>query len=483
MAKYAFSIRKKITYGFSLQLLFMLCIVILTYGIVRQVDQKVTLVAFIDDFLYSALEIRRFEKNYLLYHQQKDFEQNLAYQQRLADLLNKNREEFRLFTTANALELLEEHIDNYRRTMDSLQLVYASANKQPRAEEMALEHQLRETGKGLTDFAEMVSSAERLSIKKLLDTTRRILLLSILVLVSLAAAITTLLGRRIVASLKLLELYTNRILKGEAKRLPMLPAETEIISLLRAFNRMAGELKMRQQQLLQSEKLAALGTLLSGVAHELNNPLSNISTSAQILDEELEGNDLLLKKNMLVQIEEQTDRARDIVRSLLEFSRNKTFNRQELTLKNLVHEIIVLVRGQVPTKVDIRIDIPEELTIIADKQRLQQVFINLIKNAVDAVAEDGHIWLSARRIADPPDSPHEMEILVEDDGPGIDPANLGRIFDPFFTTKEVGKGSGLGLFIVHDIIESHGGSIRVENRLGQGTTFIIWLPNTKEPML
>jgi two-component system NtrC family sensor kinase len=482
MRKRPYSIREKITFGFYLLLIFMLGTVALTYLIVRQVEQKVYRVSVIDDFFNSTLEIRRFEKNYLLYRQQKDFEQNQLFHQRLNELLNKNREEFRLFITANIMEQLKTHIEEYRHLMLKLQQIYSAASPANPGVQASLEDQLRTTGKGLTDFAEMVALAERQSIKNLLQTTRRILVISIIVLVALAVGITTLLGRRIVSSLKILELYTRKILKGEAKRLPVISAEAEIIALLQAFNRMAGELKVRQQQLVQSEKLAALGTLLSGVAHELNNPLSNISSSAQILGEELESEDNAFKQEMIGQIVEQTDRARDIVRSLLEFSRTKKFNRQPLPLKKLLNETIILVRGQVPTKVDIAIDIPDEIYIFADKQQMQQVFINLIKNAMDAVQEDGHVWLSARPISTKDDTAAgEVEILIEDDGPGIDPANLRRIFDPFFTTKDVGKGSGLGLFIVHDIIESHGGSIRVETRAGVGTTFILWLPSaTKE---
>ena len=444
MAKRAYSIREKITYGFYLQLIFMLCTVALTYGIVLQIDRKVAQVAFIDDFFNSALETRRFEKNYLLYRQQKDFEQNLAYQQRLNKLLQENRQEFGVFTTANTLELLERHIDDYRRNMLALHRLHAGPGKQDVAGQTALEEKIRQTGKDLTDFAERASSAERRSIRKLLDTTRRILLLSITILAILAVTIT---------------------------------------SLLQAFKRMAGELKVRQQQLIQSEKLAALGTLLSGVAHELNNPLSNISTSAQILNEELAGNDLDLKKNMLNQIDEQTDRARDIVRSLLEFSRTKSFDRQELDLGKLIGETIVLLRGQLPPGAKISINVPEGIALFGNKQRIQQVFLNLIKNAIDAVEEEGRIRLSARWIAAQQDSRPEVEILVTDDGQGIDPAALGRIFDPFFTTKEVGKGSGLGLFIVHDIIESHGGSIRVKSRPGMGTSFIFRLPGAKEPSI
>jgi len=110
---------------------------------------------------------------------------------------------------------------------------------------------------------------------------------------------------------------------------------------------------------------------------------------------------------------------------------------------------------------------------------LEQVLLNLIKNGIDAVKADGHIWISARHIG-VSTGLDEVEILIEDDGPGIDPEHVKRIFDPFFTTKDVGKGSGLGLFIVHDIVEWHGGTITVDSRPGLGTTFIIWLPGMQQ---
>jgi signal transduction histidine kinase len=107
---------------------------------------------------------------------------------------------------------------------------------------------------------------------------------------------------------------------------------------------------------------------------------------------------------------------------------------------------------------------------------MQQVFLNLIKNAIDVIGENGRIWISCREISRKGRGRREVEILIEDNGPGIPDEIRDKIFDPFFTTKDVGHGSGLGLFIVHDIIEMHGGSIRVETRTGQGTTVIIWLP-------
>ena len=316
-------------------------------------------------------------------------------------------------------------------------------------------------------------------VKALLKTTQNILLASMVCLFVSALTIAALLGRKVVTSLKALEGYTKRISHGDFVEIAVGEGEQEIRSLLTAFNRMTKELQMHQHQLVQSEKLAALGTLLSGVAHELNNPLSNISTSAQILGEEIEEDNIEFKKSLIGQIEVQSDKARDIVRTLLEFSRIKEVRKEKLPLKTLVEETILLIRGHAPSEVVIAVDVPENLFVIADKQRMQQVLLNLIKNGIDAVKADGHIWVSARGIG-LTTGLAEVEILVEDDGPGIDAEHVKRIFDPFFTTKDVGKGSGLGLFIVHDIIEWHGGTITVDSRPGLGTTFIIWLPGEQQ---
>jgi signal transduction histidine kinase len=154
-----------------------------------------------------------------------------------------------------------------------------------------------------------------------------------------------------------------------------------VLSLTNAFNKMLRELELRQRHLVQSEKLASLGTLLSGVAHELNNPLSNISSSSQILSEEFDDGNREFKKELIAQINDQTDRARNIVRSLLEFSRDKEFKKQQLSLNGLLEETIRFVKGQMTGNVSVQIAVPADLMIVADKQRIQQVLLNLLKNA------------------------------------------------------------------------------------------------------
>jgi signal transduction histidine kinase len=443
------------------------------YALVLQVERKVVLVEVIDDFLKTTLEIRRYEKNYFLYGQRKDFDDALFFWQTLKQLLDRHAAELNRLVPSTQIQFIMRIMSAYKEDLIHLETLNGK-QKQGRLYER-LQDEVRRNGKLMTDFAEQTVLAERASIKTLLHTTRSIQVISAIVLVLLSTTMAIVLGRKILSSLRLLEGYTRKISHGEMLDPLEYAVEEEINVLLRAFHRMNRELQARQRQLVQSEKLAALGTLLAGVAHELNNPLSNISTSAQILTEEIDHNDLDFKKNLLSQIEVQTDKARDIVRTLLEFSRVKEFHKERIALRQLMTETMRLIKGQVPKDIKIGIDIADDILIFVDKQRMQQVFLNLIKNSIDALGatdQHGHIWVTAQKSG----SPHGnvVEILIEDDGPGISPEVREKIFDPFFTTKDVGQGSGLGLYIVHDIIESHGGDITVESSPA-GSTFIIWL--------
>ena len=475
-------IRQKITLGFYFLLLCIVAMAGLTYGIVHEVGFKIESLEIIDDFLNMTLEVRRFEKNYFLYGQEEDYQDNTAFLDELGKHLFQNSKLLTSLMGRQVFDDLWNSVQEYKRNFKNLHgLNSAGIRGASRGKErLQVEKNIRAIGKKLTDIAEQSSKNKRQKIKKLLGTTGLVLFISVLLFIFLCIFFATLLGRDIVRSFKILEDHTKRISRGDFMLAPVGVRDEEIKSLLQAFNRMTRELRMHQRQLVQSEKLASLGTLLSGVAHELNNPLSNVSSSAQILAEDLDGLDENFKKELIIQILEQSDRARDIVRTLLEFSRISEFAWQELSLKTLVEKTITLIRGQAPSNVKINLDIPEDLKITVDKQRMQRVFLNLIKNAIDVIGENGVIWISCREITRKTKGRREVEILVEDNGPGIPAEIRDKIFDPFFTTKDVGHGSGLGLFIVHDIIEMHGGSIRVETRPGQGTTFIIWLPDRSD---
>jgi len=472
-------IRQKITLGFYFLLLCIVAMAGLTYGIVHEVGYKIESLEIIDDFLNMTLEVRRFEKNYFLYGKEEDYQDNISFLDELGKHLIQNSEVLSPIMGKDVyndlLSSVQEYLENIKRLHGMNTLGYKNSIRTK--DRLHVENSIRAIGKKLTDIAEQSSRNKRRKIKKLLGTTGYVLFFSALIFIFLCIFFATLLGRDIVRSFKILEDHTKRISRGDFMLAPVGVKDEEIKSLLQAFNRMTRELRMHQRQLVQSEKLASLGTLLSGVAHELNNPLSNVSSSAQILAEDIDGLDEDFKKDLIAQILEQSDRARDIVRTLLEFSRISDFAWQEMSLKILVEKTITLIRGQAPSNVEINLDIPEALKITVDKQRMQQVFLNLIKNAIDVIGENGKIWISCREIIRKGKGRREVEILIEDNGPGIPEEIRDKIFDPFFTTKDVGHGSGLGLFIVHDIVEMHGGSIRVESRIGQGTTFIIWLPD------
>jgi two-component system, NtrC family, sensor kinase len=227
-----------------------------------------------------------------------------------------------------------------------------------------------------------------------------------------------------------------------------------------------------QRQIGQSEKLAAIGRLAAGVAHEINNPLTGVLTFAHLLKEkphmteEDHGDlDLLVK---------ETTRVRDIVRSLLEFSRESATERRDLDLNQLVRSTIRLLESQKlyrRIQFEVRLE-PAPVLLTGDADQLKQVLLNLLLNACEAMPDGG--LLSVTTAAED----HSVRLEVEDTGCGISADNLDAIFDPFFTTKPVGSGTGLGLSVSYGIIQQHGGSIQANSEPGVGTRFVVRMPVT-----
>lgn len=497
--KYQPSIRQKITVGYYVIVAVLAGLSIFTLMELRFLERKIIFGNVISEFFDSTLEIRRFEKNYFLYGKENDIRANIGYVIKAQDMLVNNEAGFIEIAGVEQTEQLKTGLFKYRQLMER----YALAAKQAKKDQIlniAFERGIREIGKEVITLSENISKTERQYLQRILKHSQNMVVFSIIFLSLMVIGLGQVLTRIVVRPLKLLEKSMRVIADGRFEKIRIDSRDREITSLTNAFTTMLKELELRQRHLIQTEKLASLGTLLSGVAHELNNPLSNISSSCQILSEEIEEADREFKKELLSQIEDQTDRARNIVRSLLDFSRDKEFKKETLHLKPLVEETVRFVKGQVPTNVIITQDIPDEVTIFADKQRIQRAFLNLIKNALEAVSSEGHIVIIARKIVGEEvmdfansvllqecqyqalenDIGSSIYIKVFDTGKGIPAELLPKIFDPFFTTKDVGKGSGLGLFIVHEIIEEHGGCIAVDSAPGKGTTFLIRLPVTAD---
>jgi signal transduction histidine kinase len=227
-----------------------------------------------------------------------------------------------------------------------------------------------------------------------------------------------------------------------------------------------------EEQLQISEKMASLGLLAAGVAHEVNTPLTGISSYTQMLLQGAEPDDP--KTKVLEKIERQTFRAAKIVSGLLNLSRPGTGNeRIEVDLNAVVTDVVVLLEHQFEVgSIKIRRELASSpVPVQGIEHQLQQVFLNLFLNARDAMPRGGWLTIASSRV-----SGGRAVAEIADTGSGIPSEHLARIYDPFFTTKAIGRGTGLGLSITYGIVREHGGTIRCESSVGQGTRFILSLP-------
>ncbi len=242
-------------------------------------------------------------------------------------------------------------------------------------------------------------------------------------------------------------------------------------------------LKETQARLIQSEKMAAMGQLVSGVAHELNNPMTSVVLYSQLVQQ---GNLDEAAKQFIDKVISEALRAGKIVHGLLDFARQRPINREEIRINEVVKNSLDLIAYELNAhsiKVNLTLS-PQLPKLLADPHQLIQVFVNLIQNAWQAISAEhrrGNIRITTELITFTPgknddQSGRKVRISIQDDGPGIPAELLPKIFDPFFTTKPEGCGTGLGLSICQGIIADHGGEIRVESKAGEGSTFIIELP-------
>lgn len=431
---------------------------------IRELTQ---LVSEVQQLSNALLEARRFEKNYLLYGNSEDLTEARNYLNNARVLVDDVASKRRKAGVLSTMDSLRENLVAYEQSMEMLRMELQGG----KAVSEAQLRTIRQYGKEMVSLAENLMASESRRIISIIDTLKMQLLISVGVVIALGVTVSIMMFGRLFNTLYIIQTATRRIAQGIFEPLPEVSGESEANTIVRALNAMVRELELRQTQLLQAQKLSSIGTLAAGIAHQLNNPLNNISTSSQILLEEMDSADPLFMRKLLNNVESESLRAKEIVQGLLEFSRERNFSIVRENLATMVEKTVRLVSSQVPGNVDIVVDVPSGLEVRLDAQRFQEALLNLIINAVHALeGEAGQVTITAREVEG------YVQISVSDTGKGIPAEVRDQIFDPFFTTKVETGGTGLGLSIVYGIIEKHGGKIDVESEIGLGTTFTIRIP-------
>ena len=446
---------------------------LISYNDLETTEEKTEILELAYSLNNIILEARRYEKNYLLYQEAEAFEENLRY----LDQARNTKEAILERGGGGKLNIepllrdLDATIVAYGETMAQLS---RQTHRNPGEYEEVVDR-LREQGKEMTEKSEEMVVFERDQIHSILTLLKKQLVAWSSLAVALGIVMPLLMVFGIFQPLSIIKNATEDIALGRFNRIEVINSRDEMQQVIEAFNTMVRELERRQDQLVQSKKLAAIGTLTAGVAHQLNNPLNNISTSCQIAIDELQDGDIDMLKRMLRNIDQETLRARDVVKGLLEFSREQEFSLRPTQLAETVRRAVRLVQSQVPADIAMVVDVPEELILPMDSQRMQEVFLNIIINAVQSIGSKGTIAISAGK----DEKTDEVVIEIRDSGAGIPKEMQGRLFDPFYTTKEEGQGTGLGLSVVYGIIQKHHGDISVRSAPGAGASFFIRLPLTE----
>ncbi|MBW1800738.1 MAG: HAMP domain-containing protein [Deltaproteobacteria bacterium] len=472
------SFKRKIILHFPVFMIISLFALVLSSYSHYVLNQKLQITEMKNNLFNIILEARRFEKNYFLHLSREHLEKARFYageaKIRLYDII----ENYGKYTLAKNLDEMAAELVSYEKSLSRLVDLHekdgrikVTANTLDNFQTMYKEIEAK--GRKITTKFEKIVTEERKYFQNLIKKSRIYHTIALSTILILSVLTTLFLIINVNRPLSSIEDAVYKIARGQFSNIPRLSTGDEFESLVNSVNIMINELNIRNEQIVQSEKLASLGTLTSGVAHELNNPLNNISTSIQILIEETGESLPEFQRKLLIEAEKQVERARDTVKALLEFSRDRTFSPDLINFKELVEQTIKLTKSEMPSAIKLNVDVSEDLKVNVDPQRIQQVLINLIMNAVHAMEGGGELSIRAYAL----EGNRKFCFQVHDTGIGIPKESLSKIFDPFFTTKEIGVGTGLGLSTTHGIVEQHGGKIEVKSEVGKGTTFSVYLPH------
>ena len=512
------SLKKKIVLSLFVSAFIIALLSFFLYLNFLEIKKETAFLEMTDSIRSKSLQLRRHEKNYFLYapeHADEESKAIYTYLSELDDFLNNMKPDV-MDRTASLRMLVNE----YRGRFIAIETLVASLSEESRKlkasspsyrrvsrlieanfldkplEDVRYLHEffavqsdhrliqglreieaeiiaIRKTGENILAASKDLDKAARDKVDGFIEISRTAILIFFPLFLIVGFSTMLFIIGNVVKRLQLLTDLIERT--GTGDFVPVAePANAwgtdEVGALIRKFNDMDEQLVLREQELLRSKKLAAIGTLASGVAHELNNPLNNIYTTAQrLMKKSADDTPPYLRKG-LDDIFGQTMRVKSIVSDLLEFARGREPHYRPVELKSLINgafQHVANTRNMSAIRFHLEL-VPNEIVLYADTEQLEQIFINLMVNAADAMSGEGNLLIQALEEED------AIRITVSDSGKGMPAATLEKIFEPFFTTKD--KGTGLGLAIVFNLIQKHLGSITVESAENKGTTFVITLP-------
>jgi signal transduction histidine kinase len=549
-------IRDKLFLGFGLYILLAVILGFFAYKELRMISTRLVLVETADDLTNTILEVRRYEKNFLLFKDGESLAELQKYLGTLKDSIaviqteivleigsdnygmmksaiaeyerlvtaiagnftaqkeqeslvrKRGRETERAVTGLELQSLLvlrryEKNImlyrnkdayDVFKRTYDGSRLGSHSEVRQYQAivaglyglyeaEKQSLD-KMRLTARQIQAFTQNLSKKERSDIATTIRMSINLQVLALALVVGVGIFINIKLATSISTPIRNLQRITKKITRGDFSETIEVHGHDEIALLAESFNQMEDKLdhamtaleeiikklQEKQDQLVEAEKLALVGKLAAGIAHEINNPLTSVLTFSSLMLEQCPPGDP--RHDKLKLMARETNRARTIVRQLLNFGRETAIKPEKININQPVSEIADSLVAQDAFKgigLDMKLgeDLPE---VNADPAQIGQVVMNLLLNAIHAITPPGRIEIATRR------AEKSVEIVFTDTGAGIPEENIHKIFDPFFTTKDATKGTGLGLAVSYGIIKKHGGEIEVASIVGKGTTFTVRLP-------
>ena len=518
------SLKKKIILSFLISSVIIAILALSAYVNFLEIRKEIRYLELSDSVRSKSLQLRRHEKNFFLYGNRSESESVYVYLKDLRTILAQASPSYRtervlalqtkieqygqrfnrieglkwdFETEFNRLKPLHPQHSVFFRLIESTFLERPLVNAELLGNIFSLGRDnraindlirldaeiiaLRKTGEEILTISKDIDRSARLKAESAISLTQAAVLILFPVFLLVGVAALFAISQSAVKRLKMLTGALEKTGKGDFSSLTVPADQDEVGILIDSFNAMElgliardKEISKKNEELLQSRKLASIGTLASGVAHELNNPLNNIYLAAQVLSREI-GQETCppIVKETVWDIYSQTQRVKRIVNDLLEFSREKPPDLHRSDIVAIVEHVLGQMKasGEL-AQVTYRISSPDVAEALIDRHLMEQVFINLFANAIDAMEGKGLLDISISRAGT------STVINITDTGKGISPNDKSRIFDPFFTTKE--KGTGLGLAIVYSIIEKHKGRIEVSGEQGKGTTFTITLRERDE---